>query len=309
MKLQLIVEILILCALVAFATARVIDSRNYESSEFTSRLLANVTAAAAKNQKLRQNEISGADYDDPVGSTEIVVGEEDLINNNNVSNDVSFPAIAPSGSVEDNSVALPSDDATEAPVNVDDAHPLNRYCTCNDAECNCCREFKLPLVSVRGPGCASLRYLGKNRMSIAIKYGDITLTSRTISGRKARPVCVNLPGGFSQFCGRVYGISRESDDFQACLGLELRAEEEVEAALRVSCFKFGPKGLKMTDAQPLPPVTDAIDDEDDEDGAGLLGLVTGGGKLLLGIFSDSVLTGETRGLTKHCHCQLYGFNR
>lgn len=217
-----------------------------------------------------------------IGSQEIVVGEEDLITNNVPTDSVSSAVAAStsgSASLEDNNVSLPTDDNTEAPVNVDDAHPLNRYCTCNEAECNCCREFKLPLVSVRGPGCASLRYLGKNRMTIAIKYGDITLTSRTISGRKARPVCLNLPGGYSQFCGRVYGISRESDDFQACLGLELRAEEEVEAALRVSCFKFGPKGLKMTDAQPLPPVTDADDDEDDDAG-GLLGLVTGaGGKL------------------------------
>lgn len=225
-----------------------------------------------------------------IGSQEIVVGEEDLITNNVPTDSVSSAVAAStsgSASLEDNNVSLPADDNTEAPVNVDDAHPLNRYCTCNEAECNCCREFKLPLVSVRGPGCASLRYLGKNRMTIAIKYGDITLTSRTISGRKARPVCLNLPGGYSQFCGRVYGISRESDDFQACLGLELRAEEEVEAALRVSCFKFGPKGLKMTDAQPLPPVTDADDDEDDDAG-GLLGLVTGaGGKLkkVLVIFS------------------------
>lgn len=243
-----------------------------------------------KNDKVRQNEItvSGADYDDTVGSQEIVVGEDDLISNNVPTDSVSSSgaaAIAPSlsASQESNDVALAEIDNTEAPVNIDDAHPLNRYCTCNEAECNCCREFKLPLVSVRGPGCASLRYLGKNRMSIAIKYGDITLTSRTISGRKAKPVCVNLPGGYSQFCGRVYGINRESDDFQACLGLELRAEEEVEAALRVSCFKFGPKGLKMTDAQPLPPVTDAIDDEDDEEGGGLLGLVTGAGGKLRGI--------------------------
>lgn len=233
--------------------------------------------------------MNNADYDDTVGSHEIVVGEEDLISNNVptdsiavVSSGAATAAAASSASQESNDVALAEADITEAPVNIDDAHPLNRYCTCNEAECNCCREFKLPLVSVRGPGCASLRYLGKNRMSIAIKYGDITLTSRTISGRKARPVCVNLPGGYSQFCGRVYGINRESDDFQACLGLELRAEEEVEAALRVSCFKFGPKGLKMTDAQPLPPVTDAIDDEDDEEGGGgLLGLVTGAGGELL----------------------------
>lgn len=236
-------------------------------------MISNVT----KGTKNRQNEIvvGGPDYDDPIGSGEISVGEEDVLATNNVPTN---PIVSPVVSVEENnSVALESE-ITESPVNIDDAHPLNRYCTCNEQECNCCREFKLPLVSVRGPGCASLRYLGKNRMSIAIKYGDITLTSRTISGRKARPVCLGLPGGFSQFCGRVYGINREADDFQACLGLELRAEDEVEAALRVSCFKFGPKGLKMTDAQPLPPVAESADD-DDEDGDGILGLVTGtGGK-------------------------------
>lgn len=253
------------------------------SSEFTSRLLSNVTKSSNKN---RQNEIvsTGSDYDEPIGSQEISVGEEDLIATNNVPTDPITNSGAPVSAVgattnseENNVSALDVDDITDTPVNIDDAHPLNRYCTCNEAECNCCREFKLPLVSVRGPGCASLRYLGKNRMSIAIKYGDITLTSRTISGRKARPVCLNLPGGFSQFCGRIYGISRESDDFEACLGLELRAEEEVEAALRVSCFKFGPRGLKMTDPKPLPPVAEAVEDEDDEEGGGLLGLVTGGG--------------------------------
>lgn len=73
------------------------------------------------------------------------------------------------------------------------------------------------------------------------------------SGRRPTPICLPLPGGFSRFCGRIYGISRRADDFQACLGLELRADDEVEAALRVSCFKFGPRGLQMTEAQPLPP--------------------------------------------------------
>lgn len=36
------------------------------------------------------------------------------------------------------------------------------------------------------------------------------------------------------------------------MGLELRAEEEVEAALRVSCFSFGPRGLKVMEAEPIP---------------------------------------------------------
>lgn len=80
-------------------------------------------------------------------------------------------------------------------------------------------------------------------------------------GRKPTPICLPLPGGFSRFCGRIYGISRRSNDFQACLGLELRADDEVEAALRVSCFKFGERGLTMTEAQPLPP--DETDSDED----------------------------------------------
>ena len=81
-------------------------------------------------------------------------------------------------------------------------------------------------------------------------------------GRRDTPICLPLPGGFSNFCGRIYGISKVSEDFKACLGLELRADDEVEAALRVSCFKFGPRGLKVTDAEPIP-----LDkDEDDDDG-------------------------------------------
>jgi hypothetical protein len=74
-----------------------------------------------------------------------------------------------------------------------------------------------------------------------------------------------LPGGFSRFCARIYGITRRSNDFKACLGLELRADNEVEAALRVSCFNFGPKGLSVAEAEPLPPIEPEGVDEDDED--------------------------------------------
>lgn len=41
----------------------------------------------------------------------------------------------------------------------------------------------------------------------------------------------------------------------------MRADEEVEAALRVSCFSFGPKGLKVMEAEPIPV---AAVDEDEE---------------------------------------------
>lgn len=81
------------------------------------------------------------------------------------------------------------------------------------------------------------------------------------TGRKDTPVCLPLPGGFTNFCGRIYGISKKNEDFKACLGLELRADEEVEAALRVSCFSFGPRGLKVMEAEPIPVATPAEEDE------------------------------------------------
>lgn len=116
-------------------------------------------------------------------------------------------------------------------------------------------------------------------MLVTIKYGDIVLTSRTISGDRAQPICIPLPGGYSRFCGRVYGITRKAENFKACLGLELRTEDEVEAALRVSCFQFGPKGLATTAAEPLPPVVVKDEDDDDEDEDDFLGL---GGELRCG---------------------------
>ncbi|KAJ8926868.1 hypothetical protein NQ314_020719 [Rhamnusium bicolor] len=35
----------------------------------------------------------------------------------------------------------------------------NRFCNCNALLCNCCREFNIPVVALKGPGCASLQYL------------------------------------------------------------------------------------------------------------------------------------------------------
>lgn len=86
-----------------------------------------------------------------------------------------------------------------------------------------------------------------------------------------------LPGGVSKFCGRVYNIARVGEEFRACLGLELQAKRTVEAAVRVSCFKFGPRGVTSEPADPLPLVPqdekdeDDDDDEDDEDDFGLGG--------------------------------------
>ncbi|XP_044765786.1 nonsense-mediated mRNA decay protein 2 [Coccinella septempunctata] len=141
----------------------------------------------------------------------------------------------------------------------------NRYCSCNLKLCNCCREFNLPVVSLQGPGCASLQYLKGDRLAISMSFGERILTNTTISSRKPQPVCMPLPGGISKFCGRIYNIGRKGDDFQACLGLELRSLNNIEASLRVSCFKFGPKGLRVEPSQPLPVVEEEEDDDDDDD--------------------------------------------
>lgn len=195
-------------------------------------------------------------------------------------NEVVDQAVEEAAAVEAEAVSQPGEVAeavaevapapvTEEPVNIDDQNPINKYCKCSEDHCDCCRNFALPIIPVRGPGCARISYLGNEKMSVQIKYGDIVLASRTVSGKNARPICVGLPGGYSKFCGRVYGLSKTKDNFKACLGLELRAEDEVEAALRVSCFKFGPGGLKVAEAEPLPAPPKDEDDDDDDDFFGL----------------------------------------
>lgn len=183
----------------------------------------------------------------------------------------------PVASLEATTAAAPileSNDVSE-PVNENDPNPINKYCSCTSAQCKCCRDFLLPIIPIRGPGCATIRYLDNDKVAVTIKYGDFVLTSRTINSRKSPPICVPLPGGFNRFCGRVYGISRRDENFKACLGLELRADDEVEASLRVSCFQFGPRGLATIDAEPLPPIENEVtaDEEDDDDDDGdFLGL-------------------------------------
>ncbi|XP_076642225.1 uncharacterized protein LOC143353016 [Halictus rubicundus] len=148
---------------------------------------------------------------------------------------------------------------------------VNRYCTCNENICNCCRDFHIPLVQLQGPGCASLQYLQGDNLAVQLSFGDNILTSTIVNGKSPRPVCVPLPGGFTKFCGRIYSIQREAKNhFKACLGLELQSATELEASLRVSCFRFGPDGLKLRPAEPLPVVeTDTPEEDDDDDIFGL----------------------------------------
>jgi hypothetical protein len=88
-------------------------------------------------------------------------------------------------SAEDNSQEVTSSTSAESStevVNTDDANPINRYCKCSSYECDCCRDFSLPIVPIRGPGCANIRYLEGDRLSIGIKFGNRILANRVISG-------------------------------------------------------------------------------------------------------------------------------
>ncbi|XP_028155915.1 histone-lysine N-methyltransferase SETD1A [Ostrinia furnacalis] len=144
---------------------------------------------------------------------------------------------------------------------------INKYCKCSESHCNCCRDFAVPVVNLNGPGCASLMYLSGDKMSVSLSFGKKVITNRTLSSRKPSPVCLPLPGGLSKFCGRVYNIARAGEEFRACLGLELQSKSAVEAAVRVSCFKFGPRGVTTEPADPLPlvPQNEKIEDDDDDD--------------------------------------------
>ncbi|XP_064556392.1 uncharacterized protein LOC135440908 [Drosophila montana] len=153
---------------------------------------------------------------------------------------------------------------TTKPQEDGEKNPISRYCKCSESHCDCCRKFGLPLLP-SGPGCAKISYLGNDEMSVSLKFGEITLASRRISSKRARPICVGMPGGYSKFCGRVYGLSRAKENFKACLAFELRAEDEVEAQLPISCFKFGAEGLRVAEAEPLPTKIKQEEDDDDDD--------------------------------------------
>lgn len=107
------------------------------------------------------------------------------------------PSSAEDNSQEVTSAAASAEVSTEV-ENVDDANPINRYCKCSSFECDCCRDFSLPIVPIRGPGCANVRYLDGDRLSIGIKFGNRVLANRVISGMKfekyaKNSLCVNSP--------------------------------------------------------------------------------------------------------------------
>ncbi|KAL7042109.1 hypothetical protein ACKWTF_001033 [Chironomus riparius] len=256
-----VLKLLIIASIITYAAARVLGPQTVEARRKT------------KLQSKQDDEPEGVDVDSDIPVANIQVYEVSSSTTSASAEDVADSvetSVAPISA----ETTVTSAESTEATIsNEDDSNPINRYCKCTSFECDCCRDFALPLVPIRGPGCANIRYLEGDRLSVGIKFGNRVLANRIVNGRKATPVCLPLPGGFTNFCGRIYGISKKNENFKACLGLELRADDEVEAALRVSCFDFGPRGLKVTDAEPLPPVP--AEDEDDDDDDDLFGF--GGG--------------------------------
>lgn len=77
--------------------------------------------------------------------------------------------------------AIPTTNTT-LDVNENDPNPINRYCTCSESTCKCCREIGLPILPVRGPGCATVQYLEDDKMLVTIQYGDFVIAQRQISG-------------------------------------------------------------------------------------------------------------------------------
>lgn len=120
---------------------------------------------------------SKQEYDD--GS--VIVDPVISVSNIQVFEGTTVPSSSEDNSQEVTTSASSAESSTDV-VNVDDANPINRYCKCSSFECDCCRDFSLPIVPIRGPGCANLRYLDGDRLSIGIKFGNRVLANRVISG-------------------------------------------------------------------------------------------------------------------------------
>lgn len=97
---------------------------------------------------------------------------------NDIAEDITVPPLAPSAPT------------TNSTVNENDPNPINRYCTCSQSTCKCCREIGLPILPVRGPGCATMQYLEDDKMLVTIQYGDFVLAQRQISGSYPSDSCI-----------------------------------------------------------------------------------------------------------------------
>lgn len=151
---------------------------------------------------MRQDELGNLDVED-VQIVQELGDSQEVIPLDAEQSDVIGAEVSEGVSIENNDIdQKPIDDK---PINENDPNPINKFCTCSSASCKCCRDFTIPLIPIRGPGCATVRYLDNNRLSLSIKYGDLVLASRQVDASRPAPICLPLPGGYNRFCGRVYG--------------------------------------------------------------------------------------------------------
>lgn len=99
----------------------------------------------------------------------------------------SAPAVAAATSAPATSsvvaAAAPAESTTPVKGEEENTNVLAKYCKCTGNHCDCCRAFNLPFIPIKGPGCARMSYLGNEKMAVSLKYGDLTLITRTVSSR------------------------------------------------------------------------------------------------------------------------------
>lgn len=134
-----------------------------------------------KLQSKQDDEPEGVDVDSDIPVANIQVYE--------VSSSTTSASAEDNTSIETSVAPLSAEttstsaESTEATIsNEDDQNPINRYCKCTSFECDCCRDFALPLVPIRGPGCANIKYLEGDRLSVGIKFGNRVLANRVVNG-------------------------------------------------------------------------------------------------------------------------------
>lgn len=198
MKIPLVLELLLISALIAFVSSKNVNRRiaRVDPNLEVTTLKTNISSA---ENSVRQDIVSQdvQIVQELTDSQEAAIAPVESDSVANPSNDLVKPISAENNEIESK--------PTEKPINENDPNPINKFCSCSSASCKCCRDFNIPLIPIRGPGCATVRYLDNDRLSIGIKYGDLVLASRTVDSRRPTPICLPLPGGYNRFCGRVYG--------------------------------------------------------------------------------------------------------
>lgn len=200
MKLSLVLELLIISGLIAYGASRNVA----EPSKSVNAITAESNAPKQAEFELEIGSPVAAQLDNSVSQPEEDIDDDLSSEEDEVVEEAAASAPEAASAVEEEVAEVADDQVAAAAepaavvqaavpaavaiannntvVNQNDPNPINRYCTCAAASCKCCRDFSLPIVPIRGPGCATLKYLEDDKMLVTVKYGDIVLTSRTISG-------------------------------------------------------------------------------------------------------------------------------